>query len=165
VTPPGTPVLGVACLAFLVCAAGASAGAQLLSPPHYMEYRADVIAARTTAVEAGLGLVVPFGTYVRLGVDGAAGASWHAGAAHAAGRVDAVGRFLLDPFREVPLGLSLGAGLSVPYLEGDRVRPYATAVVDLEGRPRGAFTPAVQIGLGGGARLGVALRTQAPRWR
>jgi hypothetical protein len=38
-------------------------------------------------------------------------------------------------------------------------------VADLEGRKRGAITPAIQIGLGGGARVGVVLRTSVPRWR
>jgi hypothetical protein len=72
---------------------------------------------------------------------------------------------LLDPFRETPVALSLGGGVSVPYVDGQRVRPYLTLVADLEGRKRGAITPAIQIGLGGGARVGVVLRTSVARWR
>jgi len=38
------------------------------------------------------------------------------------------------------------------------VRPLLTAVIDLEGKRHGAYTPALQVGLGGGVRVGVALR-------
>ena len=80
--------------------------------------------------------------------------------------MDAIGRFLLDPYREMPLGLSLGGGISVPVVRGDsQVRPYLTAVVDVEGRTRGPVTPAVQVGLGGGARVGVVMRLATGRWR
>lgn len=140
--------------------------AQNAPPPRYAEYRADAIIGNGTAAEAGAGIVIPFGMYVRMGVDGAAGATWRGTAAHASGRVDAIARFLLDPFREVPVGLSLGGGVSVPYTSGDRnVRPYLTAVVDIEGRMRGAITPAIQVGLGGGTRVGIVLRTSSRTWR
>ena len=106
------------------------------------------------------------GSYVRLGIDAAGGATWHDGSTRASGRVDAIGRFLLDPYREMPFGLSVGGGLTLPYVDGDtRVRPYVTVVVDLEGRKRGPFTPAIQLGLGGGTRVGVALRSSPTRWR
>jgi hypothetical protein len=135
-------------------------------PPAYAEYRADGIFGHGTAAQAGLGAVIPFGVYVRLGVDGAAGATWRDGAARASGRVDAIARFLLDPFRETPIGLSLGGGVSVPYVRGDaHLRPYLATVIDIEGRIRGPITPAVQIGLGGGTRVGIVLRTSPSRWR
>jgi hypothetical protein len=134
--------------------------------PAYGEARADAITGNGTAVQAGLGAVIPMGIYVRLGLDAAAGTTWRDGEAHASGRVDGIARFLLDPFREVPLGLSVGGGVSVPYASGDkRVRPYLTAVVDVEGRRRGPITPALEVGLGGGARFGLVLRTSPPRWR
>lgn len=136
------------------------------SPPVYAEYRVDALIARATSVEAGVGLVFPMGTYVRLGIDAAGGATWRDNVARASGRIDAIGRFLLDPFREAPVGVSLGGGLSLPYVDGNtRVRPYLTAVVDIEGRMRGRLTPALQVGLGGGTRLGVVLRSSTARWR
>ena len=150
----------------MACLAVNAARAQsLTSPPGYMEYRADAVIARAATAQAGLGAVIPVGVYVRVSLDGAAGASWRNASLHPSGRVDAVGRFLLDPFRESPVALSLGGGVSVPYVDGQRTRPYLTLVADLEGRKRGAITPAIQIGLGGGARLGVVLRTSVPRWR
>ena len=142
------------------------AGAQAPAVPRYAEFRLDAIVARETSAHAGVGVVIPLGTYVRFGIDAAGGATFHDGSSRASGRVDAIGRFLLDPFREAPFGLSLGGGLSLPYVDGDkRVRPYLTAVVDIEGRRRGSITPALQFGLGGGARVGVVLRTSQPRWR
>jgi hypothetical protein len=134
--------------------------------PSYAEYRGDVIVGRGTAVEGGAGIVLPAGVYVRTSIDGAAGATWRNGETHVSGRLDVIGRFLLDPFREVPIGVSVGGGVSVPYVSGDaHVRPYLTAVVDIEGRARRNVTPALQIGLGGGTRIGIVLRTSHGAWR
>jgi hypothetical protein len=154
--------LSVPAIAF----AALRAGAQAPSPSRYAEYRVDVIGGNGGTAQLGAGAVIPLGVYVRLGLDAAGGATWRDEASRASGRVDAIGRFLLDPFRESPLGLSLGGGLSVPYVDGQqRLRAYLTAVVDIEGRMRGRFTPAVQIGLGGGWRAGVVLRASPARWR
>jgi hypothetical protein len=154
-------------LCFAAIVAGASrATAQLPPPTAYAEFRGDVIAGRGTAAQGGLGAVVPLGAYVRLSLDGAVGSTWRDGTTLASGRVDAIGRFLLDPFREMPFGLSLGGGLSLPVTQGDRrTRPYLTAVVDIEGRKHGPLTPALQLGLGGGMRIGLVFRTSAGRWR
>lgn len=136
------------------------------APPVYAEYRLDAIIGSGTAAQGGAGVVLPLGTYVRLGVDAAYGATWNNGQARMSGRADAIARFLLDPFREAPFGLSLGGGLSVPYVPSSaRLRPYLTAVMDVEGRKRGSFTPALQLGLGGGTRIGVVIRSSPPRWR
>jgi len=135
-------------------------------PPPYAEYRADALVGRGTTAQAGGGVIVPLGIYVRLGIDAAAGATWRDQTTRASGRVDVISRFLLDPFRETPVGLSLGGGLSLPYTDGDqRLRPYLTVVIDVEGRVHGPLTPALQVGLGGGTRIGVVLRTSRPRWR
>jgi hypothetical protein len=152
----------------LACAAGAPviACAQIGAAPTYAEYRADAIVMRGVATEVGAGVVIPADTYVRLSIDGAAGPTWRDGSVHASGRVDAIGRFLLDPFRETPVAVSLGGGVSVPYVSGyGRVRPYLAVVVDIEGRMRGGFTPALQLGLGGGARIGVVIRRSPRRYR
>ena len=145
---------------------GADAQTQSLIPPLYPEFRADAIVARETAAQVGAGVVVPLGIYVRFSVDAAGGVTFADNTSRASGRVDAIGRFLLDPFRETPVAVSFGGGLSVPYVDGQsHVRPYLTAVLDIEGRKRGAVTPALQIGLGGGARVGIVLRASQPRWR
>jgi hypothetical protein len=152
-------------LAMLVLGAGVARAQN--NPPTYAEYRADAIVGRATTAQLGAGVVIPGGVYGRLSVDGAAGATWRDGGTHASGRVDLIGRFLLDPFREAPVGVSLGAGVSVPYVAGDaHVRPYLTFVADIEGRrSRGGLTPALQLGLGGGARVGLVIRRSVSRWR
>jgi hypothetical protein len=154
-------------LALTLAATATSAlRAQGGGPPVYAEYRADAIVGRGTAAQGGGGVSVPFGVYVRLAVDASGGATWRDGVTRASGRVDAIGRFLLDPFREVPVALSLGGGVSVPYVEKEsQVRPYLVLVVDLEGRTRGPLTPALQLGLGGGTRVGLVLRASTGRWR
>jgi hypothetical protein len=142
------------------------AGAQQRRPPTYGEFRIDVIAGSGTAVHGGAGIVIPLGVYTRASIDAAAGARWRDDAVRASGRVDVIARFLLDPFREVPAGLSLGGGLTVPYTEGDAtVRPYITAVIDVEGRMWRRLTPALQLGLGGGTRVGLVFRASPRGWR
>ncbi len=127
------------------------------------ELRADAIVNRTrTVVQIGAGVQIPAGYYARIGVVGALGAD----ATVADGsnrqlnaRVDVLGRFLLDPFRQTPWGLSLGAGVSVRAEPARPLRPFLVAVIDLEGpRAAGGVSPALQVGLGGGVRIGGALR-------
>ncbi|MEP6989615.1 MAG: hypothetical protein ABJA80_01705 [bacterium] len=122
--------------------------------------RADaIIASHQTSLEVGGGAQFPAGYYVRVDVLGAAGEHAQGGVHDASGRLDVVGRFLLDPFRRTPFGLSAGAGLSLRARHGDRIRPYLLMVADLEGpRTAAGVSPALQLGLGGGVRIGLAFR-------
>jgi len=154
-----------ACVAAALLVSGV-AGAQQIPTRPYAEYRADAIIARGTAAQIGGGVVVPLGLYVRLGIDAGAGATWRYGEAFGIGRVDAIARFLLDPFRESRLGFSLGGGVSAPIGSAEPSQPpYMTAVIDIEGRRGHGLTPALQIGLGGGTRVGVVLRQSPLQWR
>ena len=129
------------------------------------QLRADVIAGARPAAQVGAGMYAPLGVYVRAGIDVAIGSRLDTpanGASRLDGRVDLLGRFLLDPFRQSPWGFSAGAGLSLRAESGDRVRPYLLVALDLEGRrSTHGIAPAVQVGLGGGARIGVILRRVA----
>ena len=127
------------------------------------ELRADVIAGNRAALQVGGGVQVPFGYYVRVGVDGALGERFDRSAVGVGGRVDVLTRFLLDPFRQSPFGLSAGAGLSARFEPGSRATPLLLVAIDVEGR-RGArgWVPALQLGLGGGARIGLVLRRGEP---
>lgn len=152
-------------LAILIAAALPTALAAQQEPLTYPELRADAFFASGTTVQGGAGIVVPAGAYVRVGLDGGAGESWRHGSSFASGRVDVVARFLLDPLRENSVAFSFGGGLSEP-IDRDGFRtPYLTIVMDVEGRRRGGFTPALEVGLGGGARVGFVLRRSPPRWR
>ena len=131
------------------------------------EVRVDaIVTAHRRSLQAGGGVQVPAGYYARIGLLGAAGIDVGAGGREASGRLDVVGRFLLDPFRQSSWGLSVGAGLSLRAHSGDHVRPYLVTVVDLEGpRGRGGMAPSLQVGVGGGVRLGAGVRWVPPQAR
>jgi hypothetical protein len=125
-----------------------------------MEGRLDAIIARSTGVEAGLGVSVPSGIYVRSGLVAGIGAGRHG----LEGRTDLSSRFSLDPFRQSRWAPYGGAGISGRYrskLDGGS-RAYLLVFLGVEGplalgRTSG-IVPAFELGLGGGARVGVVLR-------
>lgn len=127
------------------------------------ELRADVIRINGRfGVEAGGGVQIPVGYYTRIGVTAAAGGV----ASNASGRLDLVARFLFDPFLQQRWGVSAGGGISFRARGNDHVRPYLLTVIDLEGRHSASgLSPALQLGLGGGIRLGGAVRWGAVRNR
>ncbi len=157
----GMTALGTAVLLAL---APAIAGAQALGAHPQPELRADLIAGAVSAAQAGVAVNIPAGYYARVGVVAAAGARL-SGDAGGSARVDAIARFLFDPFFEKRWGLSAGGGVSVRYDEGAGWRPFLAVVVDLEAPARGPLIPAVQLGVGGGVRVGVALRKRDGRRR
>lgn len=127
------------------------------------ELRADAVLSDQSAVHVGAGVQIPIGYYVRIGVVGAGGVRGSrvssSGPVVGSGRIDVLARFLLDPFRQSPYGLSLGGGVSFLAQQGDRVRPVLLVAADVEGSGRsGGVVPAIQVGLGSGVRLGIILR-------
>lgn len=122
------------------------------------EVRADFIDARAPAAHLGLGIVVPAGTYVRLGVVGAAGQVWRDGEGHASGRVDGVIRFVADPLREFRWAPYASGGVGAMYDDSARWRPVIVGVLGVEGPAAGGVVPAVEVGFGGGTRYGLVLR-------
>jgi hypothetical protein len=155
----------VAAVLAVVAATPGGARAQLPPPPRIQpELRADVIVGHRPAVQVGAGLQVPVGFYVRIGIDAAVGqrvgvATDLPAGSRTDGRLDVLARFLLDPFRQTAYGLSVGGGMSLRAEPGDRVRPVLLVAMDVEGRRSAkGLVPAVQVGLGGGLRLGVVVR-------
>jgi len=144
-------------------AVAARAQQQPLRP--YAELRADAIIAEPNAAQLGVGVQVPLGYYARLGIDLGGGVAREHEESFATARGDAIMRFLLDPFRETPWALSAGAGVTVRYMDPDSWRAFLAVVFDLEGRRAGGITPAFQLGLGGGVRLGVVLRMSSRAYR
>lgn len=153
--------------AALLATVPALARAQRQRIPLAPEVRLDVLGGRPGSVQGAVGVVIPSGYYVRIGILAGAGTTIERGrASRAAGRVDVLARFLLDPFRQSRWGVSAGAGVSVRADPGDRARPHLLAALDVEGRrARRGFTPALQIGLGGGVRGGIGLRWSDRRSR
>lgn len=126
------------------------------------EVRVDYLGRNPDAVHAGVGLNIPIGAYVRVGFVGGGGPSWDDGRSGSSARADLITRFSFDPFRERRWGLSAGGGISVRYDKlspsDDRWRALIAVVLDLEGPLRGPVTPVLQVGLGGGTRVGLVLR-------
>jgi hypothetical protein len=125
-----------------------------------VEGRIDALVARTTGVEAGLGLSAPSGIYMRTGLVAGVGAGRHG----VEGRTDLISRFSLDPFRQSRWAPYGGAGVSGRYrsrLDGGS-HAYLLIFLGVEGPlPLGATSgvvPAFELGLGGGARFAVILR-------
>jgi len=144
----------------LTLVAPAAAVSQVPEQALQLEGRVDVVVARTTGVEAGLGLSVPSGIYMRTGLVAGIGAGRHG----VEGRTDLISRFSLDPFRQSRWAPYAGAGVSGRYrtkLDGGS-HAYLMIFLGVEGPlARGAtsgIVPAFELGLGGGARFAVILR-------
>jgi len=153
-------VLAAGVAAALVASPLAAQEGRRLQP----EARVDVIAGRSTALHAGVGLSTPLGTYVRLGAVAAGGVvtggspSISGSSARASARGDLLARFLLDPFLQSRWAPYAGGGGSARYDEGGRARGYMVAFIGVEGPPMGGLLPALEVGLGGGTRVGVTVR-------
>ena len=135
-------------------------GAQTVQQKVQSEGRLDAIFARSAGVEAAYGFTVPVGIYVRSGLVAGIGAGRHG----VEGRTDFISRFSFDPFRQTRWAPYAGAGLSGRYRSkldgGDRA--YLLVFLGVEGPlPLGelsGWVPALEVGLGGGARVGLVLR-------
>ncbi len=145
-----------------------ASGAARLRP----ELRVEGVAGPWRAALGGAGLFGDAGAYARVGLVAALGVGRDptvpdAAAGDRAGpaaRVEAVARFHLDPWRLSRRGLYLGGGAGVDLRDGAGPRWGLAALVGVEGAPRGTLAPAVEVGLGGGLRVAVALRrTRADR--
>ncbi|HEX9083172.1 MAG TPA: hypothetical protein VF836_00425 [Gemmatimonadaceae bacterium] len=155
-----TPRLLLRLTLSLTLVVSAAARSQAPQQPVQIEGRIDAIVARTAGVEAGLGVSVPSGIYVRSGLVAGIGAGRHG----IEGRTDLITRFSLDPFRQSRWAPYGGAGVSGRYrskLDGGS-RAYLLVVLGVEGPlPFGrtsGIEPAFEAGLGGGARFAVILR-------
>jgi hypothetical protein len=122
-----------------------------------LEVRTDWIAGAATSLQFGIGAVAPLGIYTRAGVVASSTVGWRA-LGNSAARLDAVLRFHLDPFREERWGLYgiAGAG-GVRGGDGWSAVIVVGAGLELPGRGRRVW--AVEGGLGGGWRLGLAWRS------
>lgn len=134
--------------------------AQMPTQAFQSEVRVDGIVARSSAVEAAYGFSIPAGIYLRPGLVGGVGVGRHG----LESRADLVFRFSLDPFRQSRWSPYLGAGLSGrfrPIADGG-AKAFLLIFMGIEGplpdRQVSGWVPAVEVGLGGGARVGLILR-------
>ena len=142
--------------------ANAQAGRRPAAPRVQPELRADFINARARAAHIGLGFSVPVSTYVRVGMVGAGGPAWSDSTTAFSGRVDGLARFVVDPLRESRWAPYASGGLGVLYDEDDRWRAVLVGALGVEGPAMGRVVPAVEVGFGGGARVGVSIRRGIP---
>jgi hypothetical protein len=132
------------------------------------ELRADVLLARESSVQVGAGASWILGTYVRLALLGGAGVAnvrleSPAGADaprafRASARGDLLLRFSLDPFRQSKWSLYGAGGLGVLYDPSRDWRGVLVVAVGLEGPVSRRVLPALELGVGGGTRIGVIIR-------
>ena len=140
--------------------APASVAAQRAEQKLQAEGRIDGIFSAATAVHAGVGLTVPAGLYVRTGIVLGAGV----GKEGFDSRADFIGRFSFDPLRQSRWAPYGGAGVSTRFnsTADGGAKGYLLFFVGMEGPvPRGrtaSIVPAIEVGLGGGTRVGVILR-------
>ena len=144
--------------------AGARAGAQD-RPLTRPELRVDATSAHVSRVEGSLGAVVPVGTYVRLALAAGGGVARASGESRGAARADVIARFELDPLRQLARSAYLGGGVSYLATERERGRAYLALVAGWELKTRAGWVPTIEAGLGGGARIGIALRRGMVSWR
>ena len=125
------------------------------APPNTaIEGRVDAIISNRSTAQAGIGLSMFAGTYVRTGVGGAVGGNGQG----VTGRVDGFARFHRDPFRQSRWAPYGGGGLSGRFDAGSRPRAFVLIFAGIDGPVRNGLTTSFEIGLGGGARIGVILR-------
>ena len=168
-TRPGPPtrVLARLTMFLLLAVVPGSLGAQANRlRPVQLEARADGLVGRRTAGHLGGGANVAVGNYLRAGLVVAGGATRGNGdELVGSARADLVGRFLLDPFREHAWGPYAGAGLGVLWDEEADAREVVLLVIGAEGGMRSRVRPAIEVGFGGGTRIGIVLRWGRPEAR
>lgn len=126
------------------------------------ELRVDLVAGEAAALHVGAALGFPAGVYVRPVLAVAAGPARHDGATRSSVRVDALARFHLDPFKEQRTGWYAAAGLSALHDPWQDWRGLLTVAIGLELPSRAGGVWALEAGLGGGVRVGIALRQTRP---
>lgn len=123
------------------------------------EARLEVIAGRTTEWHVSAGANAALGLYTRLALLTGVGVRHLTGAWRRSAHVDALARFQLDPLLQFKYGAYVGGGGTLLADDGAPARVRTLVVLGVEGAPtRGRWIAGFELGLGGGARLGVTLR-------
>jgi len=124
------------------------------------EARLELLAARTSAMHLAAGANVIAGDYLRLGLLAGGGVRRIGDSVRASGRVDAVARFHLDPYRQFKHGFYAGGGGTWLFDDGFTPRVGMLLVIGYEGSAaRNTLITGAEIGVGGGVRIGMTIRT------
>ena len=160
------------CRKVLVCAPlsllaiNGAAAQREIAAPHVSRFRptvrADAIFERDPAAHLAFGLSVPAAFNVRIGLDAGAGVVQRASGSVASGRLELLARVLTDPYRRARWALNAGGGIGQRFERNAAPRTVAIVTLGVDGPSDGFWVPGVELGLGGGIRLGATLR-RAPR--
>ncbi len=156
-------IAGIALVA--VTPSAARAQTEPFKTPVQFEARLDALGGPPAGAQLGVGANAAAGYYVRIGADIAAGAASRDGAALFRARADIASRFLLDPFHQFAWGPYVGGGFTAQWDRRASWRGDLLVLIGVEGPVRAGWRSAVELGLGGGARLGVVLRRARPNAR
>jgi hypothetical protein len=127
--------------------------------------RADAIIDRDVGAQLAIGVAVPAQYNVRLALDVGAGGVRRSDTWRSMGRADLLARWLSDPFRQSRWGINAGGGVGVLFEDAREARVVAIVTVGVEGASDGRWVPGVELGLGGGVRVGVTMRRAPTRRR
>ncbi|MBA3888918.1 MAG: hypothetical protein H0X64_00150 [Gemmatimonadaceae bacterium] len=127
------------------------------------ELRLDGFGGRAAAVHAGAGISVRAGNYVRVGLNAGGGPSFRDSVRNVA-HADLTARFMVDPFRQQRIGVSLGGGVGARH-QDDRLRAFALLFVDAEAGRSSGWMPFMRVGVGSGARVTAGIRRTATFYR
>ncbi len=117
--------------------------------------RLDGIGGSARAVQAGLGIRFPVSNEFSVGGTAAVGIS----SAGGSGRGDLFGQFSLDPYHQSAWEPYVGGGATVR-LDGGHAgeRVYLLGFLGANWPRTGSVAPGIELGIGGGVRIGVTLR-------
>ncbi len=127
--------------------------------------RADAVIDRDVGAQLAIGVAVPAQYNVRLALDVGAGGVRRSDTWRSTGRADLLARWLSDPFRQSRWGINAGGGVGIRLEDARQSRVVAIVTVGVEGESDGRWVPGVELGLGGGVRLGVTMRRAPARRR
>ncbi len=127
------------------------------------ELRVDYLGS-PDGIQLGAGAVARVSNYIRLGALAGAGPHFDDGIDRFGWRADLIGRFQVDPFRERRWAPYATAGLSVRGAGGE-MEEYLLVLLGLGGPLARGWSPAIEVGLGGGFRAGLVMRRGGGRYR
>ena len=148
----------VACAALEIAASAPASGqAFRFAPVAQPEVRTELSVASQAVAAVGAGVNVPAGYYVRVGSGVVVGRELGANPGNAV-RADLTVRFLADPFAESRWGPYGGGGVAVNWRAGRSGRAAVMLVAGTDLPRRAGWRPALEVGVGDGARIAVVFR-------
>ena len=141
-----------------------------------MEFRYEALVARRATYAFDIGVAHPLSNYARAAIWAGGGGPLEdfpngTEAPDYILRAEGAVRFLLDPFAERAKGFYAGAGMGIRWDPHSSGKEYLFLLFGVEGRPmskpvwRMRLLPAVELGLGDGARLAFVIRQARQGYR